>query len=112
MKPEESPATQTRIFLVDDLADGFRIRSNPKYGSWPVNVRVEMAYADGSRRPKWTRFDFDPEKLPISKSGCAEIKMTNNVLVCRECESDFHLEVTGFDNRRELVTNIRPFRNA
>jgi hypothetical protein len=110
--PIPLPPPQLRIFLVDDLPDGFRIRANPKYQSWPVNLRAEIAYADGSRRPKWSRHDFELQKLKLEQMGSGDRAINNNVLICRDCGADFEIEVRGFDTRRELITNVRPFRNA
>jgi hypothetical protein len=110
--PVPPPPPQERIFLIDDLKDGFRIRANPKYQSWPVNFRAEIAYADGSRRPKWSPFDFELQKMEVEQTGGGDREIKKNVLICRDCNADFHLEVRGFDTRRELITNVRPFRNA
>ena len=110
--PPPVPPAQPRIFLVDELPDGFRVRANPGFTGWPVNVKLEVAYADGSRRPKWSRYDFEFGKLAIEKPSGVDAEIKNNTLTCRDCDSSFHLEVRGFDSRRELVTNVRAFRNA
>lgn len=110
--PPPPPPAQPRIFTIDELDDGFRVRANPAYAGWPVNLRLEVAYADGSRRPKWSKFDFEFSSLAVGQTGAAACEYRNNVITCRDCGSDFQLEVRGFDRRRELVTNARPFRNA
>lgn len=108
----DPPEPKTRTFIVDDLPDGFRIRSNPQYSAWPVNLKAEVAYADGSRKPNWSRHDFQLQKLPIQIVGGSQPTFKDNTLICRDCGEDFNLEIRGFDRRRELVTNIRPSRNA
>ena len=110
--PPPPPPAQPRIFFIDDLPDGFRIRANKDYKNWPLNVRAEIAYADGSRRPAWSRHDFEVSRLGIEQHGDAKLEAKGNVIVCRGCGSDFSLAVTGFDARRELVTTIRSFTNA
>jgi len=100
------------VFLIDELPDGFRIRSNPKYTQWPMNLSAEVAYADGSRRPAWSRHDFVLSNLPRSHDGSSKPEFGKNRFVCRDCGPDFSIEFTGFDSRRELVTNVKPFRNA
>jgi hypothetical protein len=111
--PPPLPPPRPRIFHVDDLDDGFRIRANPGYAGWPVSLKAEVAYADGSRRPKWSRYDFELKKMPLTQTGAgAKADVKNNILVCRDCGPDFQLEIRGFDVRRELVTNVRPIRNA
>jgi len=108
--PPSPPRTPTLV--VESLADGFRIRANPKFDRWPVNVRVEYAYADGSRKPAWSRYDFLPKDLNIGVGGALNHLAKDNLLTCRGCDATFNVEVSGFDIRREVVTNIRVFRDA
>lgn len=108
----DPPEPKVRVFLIDTLADGFRIRANPEYSSWPVNLRAEIAYADGTRRPAWSRHDFQLAKLEIDHAGSEAPAFKDNILRCRECSVDFSIEVKGFDTRRELVTNVRAVRDA
>jgi hypothetical protein len=106
--PEHQP--RLRALIVDTLKDGFRIRANPEFKGWPINVRVEAAYADGSRRPAWSKFDFDPKKLPIVTAGSSSPRFDGNIIHFTDCTEAFSAEVTGFDVRRELVTNVEPLR--
>lgn len=108
----DPPEPKTRIFVVDDLPDGFRIRSNPQHSAWPVNLKAEVAYADGSRKPGWSRHDFQLQKLPIESTGGSALTFKDNTVSCRDCGPDFSVEIRGFDRRRELVTNVRATRNA
>lgn len=108
----DPPEPKVRVFLIDSLTNGFRIRGNSEYKGWPVNLRAEIAYADGSRRPAWSRHDFQLGKLDIIHEGSEAPSIQNNVLRCRECGPDFSIEVTGFDIKRELVTNVRAVRDA
>ncbi len=118
-KPDQPPppkpepvAPKPRIFIVDELEDGFRIRGNPAYEKWPVKLRAEVAYADGTRRPRWSKHDFQFERLALEQSGGGKLTISKNQLTCEDCTGDFTLEVRGFDGRRELVTNIRAVQNA
>ena len=77
-----------------------------------MNLRAEIAYADGTRRPAWSRHDFQLAKLEIAHAGSETPSFKDNVLRCRECSMDFSMEVKGFDTRRELVTNVRAVRDA
>lgn len=111
--PPPPPPKQPNIFLVDDLPDGFRVRANPAQTIWPANLRIEVAYADGSRSPKWSEHDFELGKLPTNQQGAAgKAGIAKNVMTIRDCGSDFQLEIRGFDARRELVTNVKGFRSS
>jgi hypothetical protein len=104
---------QPNIFLVDELPDGFRVRANPEQTNWPANLRAEVVYADGSRKPKWSEYDFELSKLPTAQQGTAGTRtIAKNVMIVRDCGPDFQLEITGFDVRRELITSVKGFRNA
>jgi hypothetical protein len=72
---------------------------------------MTIAYADGSRKPAWTPFDFTPSELKTVHRGC-EISFEKNRLEAANCGADFSVEVTGFDANRELDTRIRAWKNA
>ncbi|WP_296740396.1 hypothetical protein [Mesorhizobium sp.] len=105
------PPPKPPAFRIDTLQDGLRIRANPECAEWPMNLTVTLAYADGSRHPSWSPFDFKLDDLTITKEGC-EITLENNKVKALNCGLDCALEITGFDKNRELDTNIRPWRNA
>lgn len=109
--PGPIPPAQPRVFAVQELSDGFRLRANEHYTGWPMSLRLEIAYADGSRRPKWSKYDFEFRQLRVQHIG-SEPEFNKNVVICRDCGPDFEIEIRGFDSRRELVTNVRPFRHA
>lgn len=109
---DKPPEPRMRIFLIDDLRDGFRVRANPAYENWPVSLRLSVAYADGSAKPKWQPFDFRFRDLSVSSSGSDKPLYKDNDINCQNCSNEFELEVSGFDKRRELVLNLKPYRNA
>jgi hypothetical protein len=110
-KPDEPLEPKTPSLIVDTLPDGFRVRGNPKFTAWPVNFTMTIAYADGSRKPAWTPFDFSPSELKTTHSDC-KISFEKNRLEGTGCGADFHVEVTGFDANRELDTRIRAWKDA
>ncbi|WP_372782904.1 hypothetical protein [Phenylobacterium sp.] len=109
---EPRPEPRIPIMRVDTLSDGFRLRANPEFKAWPANVRVQIAYADGGQRPKWSRFDFKLADLNVQISGGSKPQYKDNVIVLQDCGADFALEVTGFDANRELVTTVSAHRAA
>lgn len=108
----DPPPPHVRAFIVDDLSDGFRVRTNDEFDNWPVNVRIDVAYADGSHKPKWSPYDFRLKDLIIKNNGSADPVMVRNRMVLKDCTQDFELRISGFDTRRELVTFVRAFRDA
>lgn len=109
--PPPPPQPKVPILLVETLDDGFRAKANPKFKGWPVNVSIAMAYADGSRRPEWSKYDFTPNDLSWSGTDCT-VSITNNRLQALKCGPGCLIEVTGFDAQRELDTRIRVWKDA
>ncbi len=103
---DDLPPPRVRVFLVEDLKDGFKIRSNPEYTGWPVTLRAEIAYADGSRSPMWSKHDFSLPSMQIVHSGSHKPEFSKNVVRCNDCSGAFSIEIRGFDSRRELVVNL------
>lgn len=109
--PESPPPPRPPVFRVETLDDGLRIKSNPEFTDWPVNVTVGLAYADGSRRPSWSPYDFKLESLNLEHSDC-ELTTEKNKVKAVNCGPDTEIKITGFDTNRELDTSIRPWKNA
>lgn len=109
--PPPPPPPRIPAIRVRTLDDGFRIEANPEYDGWPVNVSVTIAYADGSRNPAWSEFDFRPSDLETEANDC-EHSFVKNKLTAKNCGKDCSIIVTGFDNRRELDTRIKVWKHA
>jgi hypothetical protein len=105
------PPPKPRVFRVETLADGLKLRANPEYKDWPANVSVEIAYADGSKKPSWSEFDFKVTDLTVQSSNCI-ITHDKNRIRAEACGPETVIEVTGFDGNRELDANIRVKKNA
>jgi hypothetical protein len=110
-EPFEPPAHNVSAIIIDTLRDGFRVRANPQYTNWPISISISMAYADGSRSPGWSEFDFMPSDL-ITKNVLCQANFNQNKLKLSEFGSSSQFEVTGFDPKRELDTRIRVSKNA
>lgn len=108
----DPPLPRIQVFKVDELSDGFAVSANSEFQDWPVHMRAEVSYADGSRSPKWNKYDFSLKDLEITTNDCVEPRLQRNQIYCRDCGPNFRIEVRGFDSRRELVTNVRPTRDA
>lgn len=107
----DPPPHNVSAIIIDTLRDGFRVRANPQYKSWPINISISMAYADGSRSPVWSEFDFTPNDL-ITKNIFCHANFSQNKLKLSDFGMNSQFEITGFDPKRELDTRIRVSRNA
>ncbi|MBU2527593.1 MAG: hypothetical protein KKC03_13430 [Bacteroidetes bacterium] len=93
---------------------GFEIIAGPGAASWtyPRNIRVRVAYDMIGANPfsRHSRFDFD-----LSSDSDIEFDATSadyevvkpNVLKVTVQASDFCLQVSGFDQHRDLVVDVR-----
>lgn len=109
--PPPPPPPKPPVFKVETLSDGLRIKANPAFTDWPVNVTIGLAYADGSRRPSWSPFDFKLDALKIEHSDCDFTTDKNKVRVVN-CGPEAEITISGFDTNRELDTSIRPWKHA
>lgn len=109
--PEPPPPPKPTVFRVETLEDGLRIKANPDFTDWPVNVTIGLAYADGTRRPSWSPYDFKLEDLDIDHSDC-DLTTEKNKVKALNCGAGTDIRITGFDTNRELDTSIRPWKNA
>lgn len=109
--PPPPPPPKPPIFRIETLGDGFRVKANPDYDDWPVNLTIRLAYADGTRKPAWSPLDFELDDLEIDHSDCDFMTEKNRIRVT-DCGPDTKIEVTGFDTKRELDTNLSPWKNA
>ena len=109
--PPPPPPPKPAILRVEPLDDGLCISANPDFRDWPINVTVSLAYADGTRRPSWSPFDFKLEELDIESADC-QLLIDANKVRAMNCGPELNIKITGFDKNRELDTNIRPWKNA
>ena len=108
----DPPVSRIPPFRVDNLPEGLRVRANPEYKEWPVNLTVTFAYANGSRRPSWSKHDFLLQNLSFSHEGCQIKTIKNNRVRALDCNLNCSINITGFDTNRELDTTIRWDRYA
>lgn len=109
--PPPPPPPRTSPIVMETLNNGFRMRANPEFYDWPINVSVTMAYADGTRSPAWSPFDFVPTDLVTAAEDCSHTFIKNK-LTAKDCGAGFSIKVAGFDARRELDTHIKVWKNA
>ena len=103
--PQPSPIARPKKVDSADLKDGFRLTANSEYDDYPTSLRIRMAYADGSRKPRWSKYDFSEKELSTELTKCTG-SFSENVLTISDWEEDSVVEVRGFDDRRELDISI------
>jgi len=126
---EKKPTTRTppdddikvpkkpRPARLETMEDGFSIRAGDgaKEAQYPLRLRVRTAYDTASGNPfkKYNPFDFDFTGRKGIKPGVAITKKTvslkdigTNELVFEVTDSDFRIDVSGFDPNRDLLVKL------
>ena len=99
-------------FKISVYRTGLRVAANTTHEQWPVDLFASVAYADGNRRPNWNEADFELKSLQINHKGCENCTVSKNSVEAHRCNSDFKLEIIGFDSNRELIVNWRTAPHA
>ena len=102
--PVQPPAPKLKPFTITALAGGFRVRANPDYPNFPVGLMAEITYATGERRPKWSKYDFELERMVVESNST--VRAQGNTIAADTCGRNFQLDITGFDSKRELNISI------
>ncbi|MFO0900239.1 MAG: carboxypeptidase-like regulatory domain-containing protein [Pirellulales bacterium] len=107
LRPEHPP----RMFSRVALSDGVAIRGNRLYSGPLKAIRLQFAYASWGGANRFDEADFSLADLPKSSDGVreslSEMVIAPNVLRFTPLESDFSVEVRGFDPNRALDVRVR-----
>jgi len=113
VRPTVTIGPREKSLVIQGRKGGFSVVAGPGAKKWayPCQVRVRCAYdiigADPFKR--WSTFDFSLEKDEIAVDlADAEIaSRKGNNLRFTLTSSDFRLDVSGFDNNRDLLVEAR-----
>ncbi|MBL0357701.1 MAG: hypothetical protein IPP72_12830 [Chitinophagaceae bacterium] len=112
-RPPKDPGKQVP-FVLEQEAGGFRLKKNPAVGGFTGNIKVATAYMviKGSPLTSYSKYDFDLAKSPItvSTSGIVNLEYKGNKMSFYvNPESDFSIEVSGFDTERDLYVKANHY---
>ena len=109
--PPPPPPPAPRKFEIGRIAGGFRVTLSDKAVTLPLQVRVTVAYdiRRGNPFSHYHPMDFQLTSDVITKAvnGGTITETGNNHLQVTVNQHDFELRVTGFDQRRDLIVDIR-----
>lgn len=108
--PIEPPPPRLKPFRIDQMAGGFRIvRDNADRTPLPRAIEARVAYDTSRRDPfKWYhRADFTLERLQRRVRNAREEPPDDNRIIIHPDSDDFELVITGFDEHRDLVVEVR-----
>lgn len=98
-----------RPYVLTKLNNGFKVTNNPQSNIIATDIRVKMAYerTDSKAFKKYSEYDFDVRNLTVSTNNIDIITRDKNVIQFDATDTNFELVVTGFDNRRDLIIDIK-----
>lgn len=113
--PEEPTPPETphpKLFVIERIEGGFVVRNGAGTGSPPPKallIRAAYHVRRGNPFKKYHPADFDVSKrIKVEVKGGTVLEKTENRLYVRIDNSDFRIEVTGFDPKRDLRVDVRP----
>jgi hypothetical protein len=109
LEKPKPPRTEgkTLPFVLEQEVGGFRLKKNPAVDGFVGSIRVETAYmvVKGSPLKRYSKYDFDLGRNPITvtSSGVINLEYKENRLSFNvKPDSEFSVEVSGFDEERDL----------
>ncbi|HOW17478.1 MAG TPA: hypothetical protein PLC79_00460 [Phycisphaerae bacterium] len=105
------PQSRPQPYRIEHAPGGFRIvRDNPEAAPLPTMLEVRVAYdtTRGSPLARYHPADFDLAAPPteITLKSAERVAASANRLQVRLTGEDFRIEVTGFDQNRDLYVKV------
>lgn len=101
-------------FTLEQEVGGFRLKKNPAVNGFTGSIKVATAYmvVKGSPLKRYSKYDFDIARNPITvtSSGVSNLEYKENRMSFNvNPDSDFLIEVNGFDVERDLYIKVNHY---
>lgn len=112
-KETDIPPIERRptVFRITRLEDGVRLNLARREKELPAKGVLKLAYDVRRGNPfkqyEPSDFDLSTGAIRIANSGCSISSATRNIVEFEVTNSDFSLEIRGFDTKRDLVVHVR-----
>lgn len=107
----DPPPKRNKKYILTQLEseNGFKITNNPEVEELLENIIVTFAYdrPDGKPFNKYSPLDFNVKNMKVEKSNITVETLERNVIEFNPIDKDFELKVTGFDQNRDLIIDIK-----
>ncbi len=111
--PTVPPITaRPRKYRIDQIGGGFSVRSEATLPAdeLPLELRLRVAYdvVSGDPLKKFNPLDFDFRRsdFNVKADGVEVDAVSPNELALKVLSAPFHLEISGFDRRRDLMIKV------
>ena len=104
------PAPVLQPFEIEQMRGGFCIRRTPRTSVCPPRLEISVAYdrTRGNPLSKYHNADFRLESMPKDLPGVKEVVCRDNCMIVDVVDDEFRIEVTGFDENRDVYVRVRP----
>jgi hypothetical protein len=107
--PEIVP--KAKVFRITPISSGFKISLQHRPAHLPLQARVMLAYdvrrGNPFRQYEPKDFDLSNGGIRVASTGCKVMTKNENILDFEITQSDFWLQVTGFDPQRDLIIAVK-----
>ena len=120
-EPDDSPPSPPPRIQAYDLRhtnDGFDVFDNPSYEESLeyIDIRAGYASTSGNAINNHSRWDFDFAKpmqsgISVTVTGCNWEAIDPNHIRLFDIQRGFEVQVSGFDQRRDLAVTVRSRKN-
>jgi len=108
------PAPQPQPFEIEQKRGGFCIRRAARASKCPPRLEISVAYdrTRGNPLSKYHTADFRLEAMRKRMPGVREVACRENQLIVDVVDDEFRIEVTGFDENRDVYVRVRPMEHT
>lgn len=116
-QPEDDPdppPSHSKAIRIDQIAGGFIITRDNLDRPRPGRIEIRVAYdrTRGSPLTKYDPSDFKLQGMRRQLPGAREVTCHENRMLVDLPQDDFRIQVTGFDENRDLVVKLRELEQA
>jgi hypothetical protein len=108
--PHPRQPAKPQAIEIEQSRGGFRIKRGDRSIPLPARLEITVAYdrSHGNPLRKYHRADFRLESMAKRLPGVREMRCRDNRIVVDPLEDDFRIEVTGFDENRDVYVRAQP----
>jgi hypothetical protein len=111
---EPIPVSKPRKYQLIKVNGGFKIMKSKNEFTPPLNLRIRCAYDTRKGNPftNYELYDFNlsNSEFNFTSSGCSVLSKQENKIELTIQHNEFEFEVTGFDQLRDLIVDIKEIK--
>lgn len=104
------PPSAPQPLQIEQMRGGFRVLRTGRTAICPPRLEICVAYdrTRGNPLSKYHYADFRLESMRKQLAGVREVSSRDNRMIVDVVDDEFRIEVTGFDENRDVYVRVRP----